>query len=694
MSEVHNSRSESNKKFQAVPTGPLKAQDSLPQFDTRALAPGMLKRIYRDDDVNSHSEDLDVDAMEDVEESNVDALLILPPAPPAPPPAPQDYRVQRLANQNHQLLQRVDTLQTFSGTVIQELDRKAAEVKALHDEKLRMEADLARQAQELEDAKQELTRKTQQAEAKTKALERAQREADDIQRKVAEAAKKRRAQAEEARRKTEEEAMAMLREQAEQARRKTEEEARRKTEEEAMLREQAEQARRKTEEEARRKTEEETRRKTEEEAKLREEARRKTEEEVKLREDARRKTEEQAKRAEETPNNRWPMPRFSGRGMYGEADRLAKLQELQAFMRMPQRSPEPDNMVIDSEEPQPDAEHLNSPEQSRSSANNPTYNEGPSRTQHNETQAEDSSLAERVEECEREMEELRQTIRKLSLTPNQAAPQRRSNRPRSSKTSQESRDRGGPRGAGVNSFNAAIRLYINNLLEFEGQYDHEFVAYYLIKFHHVSMPSQPVLRPLHPDWSSLTNLWNRQLADMFVEDWKASDEGRKHAFDDDEVRQKFKQRITTLRGTFSQSLFLAGDAVFDNATVETIAAARLNQTRRSHRRNERRLELFMNRQKLARDGVERRHGATRDHWQMLFYMVQKLGAEGMSSDDSEGEIGSKIFVARVREWRSQPLLALLHHIDQNRTRYTTDLTDLGMLPDVELPGIELLDEVR
>ncbi|KAJ7598321.1 hypothetical protein C8J56DRAFT_1039194 [Mycena floridula] len=524
MPEIHNSPSDSTKKFRfcTPATEPLKAQDSIPQFNMRAPASAMLKHIHSDDVNSSCSQD--TDATMNIHEDHEVTKEYLPPA--------QDYRVNRLASIN-----------------TKQLRLKAADMQALNEGRLHMEADLIRQAQELENAKQKQKTEIPSATSETKdAFEttaRPRRERVPVNYKV---------------------------------------------------------------------------------------------------------------------KNFWHMSWSSGCGMYNDVDRLAKLRQL--GLKLPQCSPETEDIVIDSLEPQLLAEHLFPPEQSNSSPHNPAHDEpGPFRLRHDETQAQDPLLTKRMDEYER-----------AGRASGDVPPQRCSNRPKSSKTSQESGNRGSPHPAVVNSFNTAIRVYINNLLRFEGLHDHQFPT------------------------CLVANLWNQQLADMFVEDWKASDDGRKYEIDDDDLRKKFKQRIKTLCSTFSSSLV------------------------------------------LARDAMDRHHGATKVHWQMLFYMVQKLGAEGMSSDDSEGEVGSRRFMVWVREWRSQPLLALLHHIDQNQPWYSkysnapagnaphtqlrsqfagvsqhgamrqlpanwyrmsylnslsaAELKDLGMLPDMELLGIELLDEIR
>jgi hypothetical protein len=62
-----------------------------------------------------------------------------------------------------------------------------------------------------------------------------------------------------------------------------------------------------------------------------------------------------------------------------------------------------------------------------------------------------------------------------------------------------------------------------------------------------------------------------------------------------------------------------------------------------------------------------RHGVLDERWDFLFTVVNSLGIEGMSSDESEvDQDGQKAYRVKKRAWRPKKIEMLLRRVDKDR----------------------------
>ena len=83
-------------------------------------------------------------------------------------------------------------------------------------------------------------------------------------------------------------------------------------------------------------------------------------------------------------------------------------------------------------------------------------------------------------------------------------------------------------------------------------------------------------------------------------------------------------------------------------------------------------QLYDDRREICAGNILNPDGSVNMAWTFLSNMLDKLGAVGMSSDESEQENGRTVYVVKKREWRSEDITRLLMYIDKDRN--TTNAT--------------------
>ena len=176
--------------------------------------------------------------------------------------------------------------------------------------------------------------------------------------------------------------------------------------------------------------------------------------------------------------------------------------------------------------------------------------------------------------------------------------------------------------------------------------------------------SQPTLFPLRVYWPFVRVPWNLALAALFAEVFlKVNTE---LADQRNEIEEHFLARLKQQRRLIVGPATLSDDPV----EVKQIHEAQVLQWRERSHLNERQVQLFNSRRDITN---ELRHEPASDQtkaWKILFWMVESLGSQGMSSDESDpedrrvGRRGPK--TVRQREWRSDEVMELLIFIDEHK----------------------------
>ncbi|KAJ7576074.1 hypothetical protein C8J56DRAFT_900295 [Mycena floridula] len=203
---------------------------------------------------------------------------------------------------------------------------------------------------------------------------------------------------------------------------------------------------------------------------------------------------------------------------------------------------------------------------------------------------------------------------------------------RSYPAGKKAKGKGKPKNNKISQENQAVsRKYMNNLIGFEGP-DHCIVAHYI------------------------ANHCNRIPVN-------------KYALCTKEIEERFLDRIKTLKNIIRKAERNLVDAEDDPFVLQQEADAQKSIERKAHRSNERRKEIHKMRLKLATELVQHHNGPKHDLWGLVLLMVDKLGPQGESSNESKGE-GEKKFIVHTQEWRSGELLSLLHFLDTHQSHYS------------------------
>lgn len=185
----------------------------------------------------------------------------------------------------------------------------------------------------------------------------------------------------------------------------------------------------------------------------------------------------------------------------------------------------------------------------------------------------------------------------------------------------------------------------------------------------------PILHPLRPFWDKINHPWNHHLATLFATHFIA----KKPVYIDQEtaIKDQFLKRLETLRKLLASYVPRTEGETSEEVSMRV--AGRQQERLREKRRRTRQVEvgysfdindmfpdlgffqLFDARIKICDAGVQ---GRQKEAWQALYTMLNTLGVDGNSSDETDDETHT----VKIREWRSAEVMTLLRYIDENRKR--------------------------
>ena len=179
---------------------------------------------------------------------------------------------------------------------------------------------------------------------------------------------------------------------------------------------------------------------------------------------------------------------------------------------------------------------------------------------------------------------------------------------------------------------------------------------------------EPQFFPLQIYWPHPRAPWNLYQAAFFTEVF-LQQYPQRAAFKA-EIEEHFLARLKTLKNLIDPAMAMSSDP----AGAERVGAALNLRKSKMARMNERRFQLYSSRRDIANELRQDKSLPTPevDAWKALFWMVESMGAQGTSSDESESEpdiTGHRVYPARLREWRSDEVLDLLMYIDENKKRF-------------------------
>jgi hypothetical protein len=188
----------------------------------------------------------------------------------------------------------------------------------------------------------------------------------------------------------------------------------------------------------------------------------------------------------------------------------------------------------------------------------------------------------------------------------------------------------------------------------------------------------PPLEPLRVCWDSIQSLWNLHLADIFTDHLV----NLKPEYDTEEKRQEiaahFMKRLECLRKVLTKYLRKDdevseddAEAHYQNKHLESLHEKRIQRRQAGVSLIfisqfildiEVLAQLRFTRLQICQSGSLGGHNQA---WDLLALMVEKLGVDGNSSDETDAE--DRSYTVRVKEWRSGQVNQLLQFIDNNRT---------------------------
>ncbi|KAG6818902.1 hypothetical protein H0H93_000449 [Arthromyces matolae] len=165
----------------------------------------------------------------------------------------------------------------------------------------------------------------------------------------------------------------------------------------------------------------------------------------------------------------------------------------------------------------------------------------------------------------------------------------------------------------------------------------------------------PTLNPIQICLDSPSHPWNSELATIFSEHVVNLPEYSHFELDANEVAEHFICRLDTLRKAHASSL-PADEGEEISAEQKRMAGLVKEQVKR---RRTRQNNLFLARRDICEEKMDDRA------WALLFDMVDKLGVEGQSSDESDDDEKGPYRV-KTQAWRNPNVTSLLRHIDSHR----------------------------
>ncbi|SJL15204.1 uncharacterized protein ARMOST_18690 [Armillaria ostoyae] len=171
----------------------------------------------------------------------------------------------------------------------------------------------------------------------------------------------------------------------------------------------------------------------------------------------------------------------------------------------------------------------------------------------------------------------------------------------------------------------------------------------------------PLANPMRPDWGSLGSRWNLDLAEAFyIQFCKDAENPAKYEFSKNDILVAFENKLKYLRGYVNKAAPLRNET---SAQALERFNASLKHRRDISRPTQRRLTLRDVRLEIAGNNMDLGGGSVDARWKSVYTMLNLLGREGISSDESDGE-GGPCMVKR-RTWRSSELTQLLNITDES-----------------------------
>ncbi|PPR05293.1 hypothetical protein CVT26_011616 [Gymnopilus dilepis] len=179
----------------------------------------------------------------------------------------------------------------------------------------------------------------------------------------------------------------------------------------------------------------------------------------------------------------------------------------------------------------------------------------------------------------------------------------------------------------------------------------------------------PTVDPMKINWDNFEGPWNMQLCEAFVQYCieKGLGEGNPPEDVKEFVADYFWGRLQRLRTTIRKNKPGADeDPETHNARVEGRHLESLVIARRNTRRN----QLFKDRVDICFDNLPKTASeiVTDEQrlWKARYDIVQALGPEGMSSDESDLDSDKKTFIVKKIPWRNRRLTEVVQGIDKSR----------------------------
>ena len=184
----------------------------------------------------------------------------------------------------------------------------------------------------------------------------------------------------------------------------------------------------------------------------------------------------------------------------------------------------------------------------------------------------------------------------------------------------------------------------------------------------------PPLKPLRPYWDKIRHPWNAHLAACFADHiGQIKPEFLENLT---EISDYFIQRLDSLRKIIAshtpQNEEESAEDISDRVSAlqqETLRRKRVRGRQSTVSRftflkqlgdfNRLPLQLFNARLMICEAGAQ---GSNNEAWQTLHLMVDTLGIDGNSSDETDDED----YTVRTKDWRSADVKTLLEYIDHNR----------------------------
>lgn len=184
------------------------------------------------------------------------------------------------------------------------------------------------------------------------------------------------------------------------------------------------------------------------------------------------------------------------------------------------------------------------------------------------------------------------------------------------------------------------------------------------------------------------------MADVFAADFKQ--DFPQISEDHEDISNYFLQRLQTLKKVLDRGLPRDEETTEEHAQRFEERQQRVLAEGRRRARRDRvslyspqwgcKINNFLQQRVQTRINIctSGKEGDSNGAWELLFAMVETLGSDGHSSDESDDEDKKAVL---IKDWRSAEVGELLRFIDENRTTTNSYGTTLpGTLPSVRVRG--------